>query len=89
MVTAINEEVFSGVYQNEQKHTGKWREAIKVEIDIRQSETYRRPSEAGCLEGSTIAQMCKNRYPLYFVPVDVKSRRTILINRENYNENFC
>ena len=46
MVTAISVEVLSGVLQTEQKQIGKWREAIEVEMNIRQSETYRRPSGA-------------------------------------------
>ena len=46
MVTAISVEVFPGVLQTEQKHIGKWREAIEAEMNIRHSETYRRPSGA-------------------------------------------
>ena len=45
MVTAISVEVFPGVLQTEQKHIGKWREAIEAEMNIRPSETYRRPSD--------------------------------------------
>ena len=41
MVTAISVEAFPGEVQIEQKHFGKWREAIEVEMNIRQSETYR------------------------------------------------
>ena len=33
----------STVLQTEQKHIGKWREAIEVEMNIQQSETYHRP----------------------------------------------
>ena len=40
-------------------------------------ETYRRPSGAQYLVGSTMAAMCKSRYPVHFVAVDVKSTRTI------------
>ena len=78
MVKAISVQVFSGVHQTKEKHVGNRREAIEVGMDIRQSGTYRRPSEAGCLEGSTLAQMCKSRYPFYFVAVDVKSRNRIV-----------
>ena len=45
MVTAISVEVSPGVLQTEQKHIGKWREAIKAEMNIRHSEAYRRPSQ--------------------------------------------
>ena len=75
MVTAISVEVFPGVLQTEQKHIGKWREAIEAEMNIRHSETYRRPSGAQYLVGSTLAPMCTSRYPVHFVAVDVKSSR--------------
>ena len=78
MVTAISVEVFPGVLQTEQKHIGKWREMIEAEMNIRHSETYCRPSGARYLEGSTLAPMCKSRYPMHFVAVDVKSTRTIV-----------
>ena len=78
MVTAISVEVFPGVLQTEQKYIGKWREAIETEMNIRHSETYCRPSGARYLVGSTLAPMCKSRYPVHFVNVDVKSTRTIV-----------
>ena len=78
MVTAISVDVFPGVLQTEQKHIGKWREAIEAEMNIRHSETYCRPSEARYLVGSTLAPLCKSRYPVHFVAVDVKSTRTIV-----------
>ena len=78
MVTAINVEVFPGVLQTEQKYIGKWGEAIETEMNIRHSETYCRPSGARYLVGSTLAPMCKSRYPVHFVAVDVKSTRTIV-----------
>ena len=78
MVTAISVEVFPGVLQTEQKYIGKWREAIETEMNIRHSETYCRPSGSRYLVGSTLAPMCKSRYPIHFVAVDVKSTRTIV-----------
>ena len=78
MVTAISVEVFPGVLQTEQKYIGKWREAIETEMNIRHSETYCRPSGARYLVGSTLAPMCRSRYPVHFVAVDVKSTRTIV-----------
>ena len=78
MVTAISLEVFPGVLQTEQKHIRKWREAIEAEMNIRHSETYRRQSGARYLVGSTLGPMCKSRYPVHFVAVDVKSTRTIV-----------
>ena len=78
MVTTISVEVFPGVLQTEQKYIGKWREAIKAEMNIRQSEAYRRPTGAKYSVGSNLAPMCKSKYPVYFVAVDVKSTRTIV-----------
>ena len=47
--------------------------------NIRQSETYHRPSGARYQVGPNRAPMCKNRYPVHFVAVDVKSMRTIVV----------
>ena len=74
MVTAISIEMFPCVLQTEQKHIGKSREAIEVEIKIRQGETYRRTSAARCLIDCTMALMYKNRHPVRFVAVDVKAQ---------------
>ena len=46
MVTPTSVEVFPRVLQTEQKYIGKWREAIEVEMNILQSENYRRPTGA-------------------------------------------
>ena len=78
VVTAISVEVFPGVLQTEQNYIGKWREAIETEMNIRHSEIYCRPSGARYLVGSTLAPMCKSRYPVHFVAVDVKSTRMIV-----------
>ena len=78
MVTAISVKVFPGVLQTEQNHIGKWREAIEAEMNIQYSDTYRRPTGARYLVGSTLASMCKSRYPVHSVAVDVKSTRTIV-----------
>ena len=47
-------------------------------MNIRHSETYRRPSGARYLVGSLSATKCKSRYPVHFVGVDVKSTKTIV-----------
>ena len=78
MIPIISAEVFPGVLQAEQKYIGRWREAIEAEMNIRHSETYRRPSEAVYFMGSTLAPMCKSRYLVHFVAMDVKSTRTIV-----------
>ena len=44
----------------------------------RQSEAHRRPLGARYLVGSTLAPMCRSRYPVHYVAVDVKSTRTIV-----------
>ena len=78
MVTAISVEVFPVVLQTEQKHIGKWREAIEAEMNMTHSEIYCRPSGARYLVGSTLAPMCKSRYPVHIVAVDVKKTRMIV-----------
>ena len=47
-------------------------------MNIRHSEIYRRPTRARYLVGSPLAPMCKSRYPVHFIAVDVKSTRTIV-----------
>ena len=74
MFTAISVEVFPGVLQTEQKYIGNWREAIETEMNIRHSETFCRPSRARYLMGSTLDPVCKSRYPVHFVAVDVRVR---------------
>ena len=83
MLTAISVEVFPRVLQTEQKHIGKRREAMEVEKNVRQNETYHKPSGARYQVGSNRAPMCKNRYPVHFVAVDVESMRTIVDKRQN------
>ena len=65
MVTAISVEVFSGVLQTEQKHIGNRREATDAQMNIRHNESYRTPSGARYFVGSTLAPMCKSRYPVH------------------------
>ena len=47
-------------------------------MNIRHSETYRRPTGALYLVGSTLVPMCGSRYLVHFVAVDVRSTRTIV-----------
>ena len=75
MVTIIIVQVFPGELQTERKYIRKWREAIEAELNIRHSETYRRPTGARFLVGSFLAPMCKSSYPNHFVAVDVKKKR--------------
>ena len=70
--------MFLEVLQTKQKYNGRWIEAIKAERNIRQSETYRKPSGARYLVESTLAPVCKSRYPVCFVAVNVNSARTIV-----------
>ena len=48
------------------------------ELNIRQSEAYRRPSGARYLVRSSLAPMRRSRYPVHFVAVDVNSTKTIV-----------
>ena len=64
--------------QTEQKNIAEWRAAIETEMNIRQSEAYRRPSGARYLVGLTLAPMGKSRYAVHFVTVNVNSARKIV-----------
>ena len=68
--------MFPGVLQTQQKYIGKRRQAIEVEMNLKQSEAYHRPSGARLLVGSNVAPMCKSRYPVHFVAKDVKGEST-------------
>ena len=81
MVTTISLEIFPGVLQIEQKYIGRWREAIEAQMNIRHSETYRRPTGARYLVGSTLAPMRKSRYPVHFVAVDVKKSTITIVDQ--------
>ena len=70
--------MFPAVLQTEQKNIAEWREAIETEMNIRQSEAYRRPSGARYLVGLTLAPMGKSRYAVHFVTVNVNSARKIV-----------
>ena len=78
MVAAISAEVFLGVLQTEQNYIGNQREAIKAEMNLKQTEAYQRPPGVRYLVGSNVAPRRKSRYPGYFVAVEVKSTRTVL-----------
>ena len=74
MVTAISVEVVPGVLQTEVET--EVLQTRKVEGSNRGGDehpTYRRPSGAQYSVVSTLAPMCKSRYPVHFVAVDVKS----------------
>ena len=47
-------------------------------MNIRKKKAYRRPSGVRYLVGLTLAPMCRSRYPVHFVAVDVKSTRMIV-----------
>ena len=83
MFTAISVEVFPGVLQIEQKHIGRWREAIETEMNIRHSETYRRPSGARYLVRSTLAPMRKSRYPVHFEMLKEDLERNVTLCLHN------
>ena len=78
MVTAISPEAFLGVLQTKQNYIGNQREAIKAEMNLKQTEAYERPPGVRYLMGSNVAPRCKSRYPGNFVAVEVQSTRTVL-----------
>ena len=50
-------------------------------MNIQHSEIYPRSTGARYLVGSTLSPMCKSRYPVHFVAVDVKSTKCVRLAR--------
>ena len=61
LVTSLSEEVFPGALQTEQK-IGGWREALKNEMILKDSEAYHRPSGSKYLVDLSLAQYCNSTY---------------------------
>ena len=51
---------------------------VEVEMNLKQSEAYQRPSGVRYVVGSNVTPLCKSRYTVHFVAVDVKNTRTVV-----------
>ena len=49
-----------------------------MEMNLKQSEIYRRPPGARFLVGLTMVSMCKSRYTEHLLALNVKSTRTVV-----------
>ena len=76
LVTSLSVEVFPGALQTEQK-IGGWREALENEMNLKDSEAYRRPAGSRYLVVLSSAPYCNSRYPKHMVVMGV-GRPTLL-----------
>ena len=84
MVSYISVEEVPGVLQTKQKYIGRWREVIEVKTILKHCEARQRPSGVRHVMGSNVAPLCRSRYPVNFVAVDVKS--TGIVVDQNFSE---
>ena len=64
VVTVISKEAFPALLQTEQKYIGRWREAIEVEMNLKQSDAYQTSSGVRYVMGSIVTSLWKSRYPI-------------------------
>ena len=76
LVTSLSVEVFPGALQTEHK-IGGWREALENEMNLKDSETYHRPTGSRYLVGSSSAPYCKSRYPTHMVVMDAMTQQVL------------
>ena len=60
LVTSLAVEAFPGAMQTEQK-IGGWREALEIEMNLKDSEVYHGPTGSKYLVGSSSAPYCNSR----------------------------
>ena len=77
LVTSLNVEVFPGALQTEQKIEG-WREAMKNEMYLKDSEAYHRPTDSKYLVGSSSAPHCNSKYPSHMVVMDARTQQVLV-----------
>ena len=74
IVTAISVEAILGVLHTEQIYIGRWREVIEKEMNLKQSGAYQRSYAVE----SNMVPLCRSRYPVHFLAVDLKSTRSVV-----------
>ena len=75
LVTSLCVEVFSGALQTGQK-IGGWREVL--EMNLKDSEAYHRPTGSKYLVGSSSAPYCNRRYPTHMVVMDARTQQVLI-----------
>ena len=77
LVTSLSVEVFPGVLQTEQK-IGGWQEALENEMNLKDSETYHRPTGSKYWVGSSSAPYCNSRYPTHLMVKDARTQQVLV-----------
>ena len=77
LVTSLSVEVFPRAIQTEQ-YIGGWREALENEMDLKDSETYHKPTGSKYLVGSSSAPYCNSRYPTHMVVMDARTQQLLV-----------
>ena len=77
LVTSLSFKVFPGALQTEQK-IGGWRESLKNQMNLKDSEAYHRPTCSKYLVGSSSAPYCNSRYPTHMVVMDARTQLVLV-----------
>ena len=77
LVTSLAVEAFPGAMQTEQK-IGGWREALEIEMKLKDSEAYHGPTGSKYLVGSSSAPYCNSRYPTHMVVMDARKQQVLI-----------
>ena len=77
LVTSLSVEEFPGALQTEQK-IGDWREALEIEMNLKNSEAYHRPTGSKYLVGSGSAPYCNSTYPTHMVVMDARTQQVLV-----------
>ena len=77
LVTSLSVEVFPGAIQPELK-IGGWREALEIEMNLKDSEAYHRPTGSKYLVGSSSAPYCNSRCPTHMVVMDERTQQVLV-----------
>ena len=77
LVTSLSVEVFPGALQTEQKIEG-WREALEIEMNLKGSEAYHRPTGSKHLVDSNSAPYSNSRCPTHMVVMNARTQQVLV-----------
>ena len=77
LVTSLKVEVFPGALQTEQK-IGGWRDALEIEINLKDKVAYHRRTGSKYLVGSSSAPYCNSRYPTHMVVMAARTQKVLV-----------
>ena len=59
---------------------GGWREALENEMNLKDRETYHRPTGSKYLAGSSSAPYCNSKYPTHMVVMNARTKQVLVDN---------